>query len=371
MNEKEILYAMALRCIPTIGNHWSLSLYDKAGSATTLFENYKEIKDIIPDASDSLQNALLSFPEYVEQAKQELEFMDHYQIKGLLYGQDNYPYRLKDCVDAPLVLFFKGETETVLNGQRIISIVGTRKCTEYGKDLCRVFLRELAGYDPSILIVSGLAYGIDTHAHENALKNEMGTVGVLAHGLDRIYPQSNRGLASKMLSTGGLLTEYCSKTEPDAYNFVQRNRIVAGLSDCCIVVESDEKGGSLITADLAMGYHRDVFAFPGRITDQYSRGCNRLIERNEASILTSAESFLNQMRWDSTKPKVVQCELFPELTPEEGRVVDCLRGKDSLSVNLLSVQSNIPISKLVAVLLSLEMKGIVKSLVGGSYRLLS
>jgi DNA processing protein len=370
MNENELLYAMALTRIPTIGNTWALTLYQAAGSATTLFENHKDVKCLIPEISDKMQEILLDYPLYVEQVKSELEFMERYQIRGMVFGSEEYPVRLRECTDAPLVLFFKGVQGFDLNRRRVISIVGTRRCTEYGKDLCHSFLKDLSNLDPNILVVSGLAYGIDAHAHENALINKMDTVGVLAHGLDRIYPQSNRGLASRVVEQGGLLTEYFSGTDPDAFNFVQRNRIVAGMSDCCIVVESDEKGGSLITADLAQGYHRDVFAFPGRVTDRFSRGCNNLIEQNVAAMLTSADAFMKLMRWDAEIPKVVQTEMFPELTPDEEKIVEALRDTEGLQINVLSVQCNLPVYKLTSALLNLEMKGIVRSLVGGTYRLL-
>lgn len=361
---------MALTRIPTIGAHWAMVLYSAAGSATALYETYRDVKEILPEASLKMQEMLMDYPKYVEMVKPELDFMDHYRIKGLVFGDEAYPCRLRECVDAPLVLFQQGDTN--LNARHIISMVGTRRCTEYGRDMCRSFLRDIAKADPSILVVSGLAYGIDANAHEQALANGLPTIGVLAHGLDRIYPQANRKLAEQMVThKGGLLTEYFTKTEPDAFNFVQRNRIVAGISDCCIVVESDEKGGSLITADLAMGYGRDVFAIPGRCTDRYSKGCNMLIERNGAAILTDANSFLKQMRWDIQIPTVIEKDLFLELSPEEARIVDALKNTDGLQINLLAVQCNLSISKLSTLLLGLEMKGVVKSLVGGTYRLLS
>lgn len=370
MNEMELLYAMALTRIPTIGTHWALVLYKAAGSAVALYEAHREIKSILPEASPKMQEILLDYPKYVEMVKPELDFMERFRIKGLVYGNNAYPCRLMECVDAPLVLFQQGDAD--LNARHIISMIGTRRCTEYGRDMCRSFLRDLSKVDPSILVVSGLAYGIDANAHEQALANGLPTVGVLAHGLDRIYPQANRRLAEQMLAhKGGLLTEYFTKTEPDAFNFVQRNRIVAGMSDCCIVVESDEKGGSLITADLAMGYNRDVFAFPGRCTDRFSKGCNKLIERNSAALLTDVHSFLEQMRWGTKVPTVIEKELFIELSPDEERVVAALKQADELQINVLAVQCNLPIAKLSALLLGLEMKGMVKALVGGSYRLLS
>lgn len=369
MNENELMYAMALTRIPTIGCKWATMLYEAAETATALYENRKEIKSIIPDATEKICELLAEFPIYVEQVKPELEFMHHYSIKGLVWGDEDYPIRLRECPDAPLVLFQKGNAN--LNRQRIISVVGTRRCTEYGRDLCRTFLRDLSTLDSDILVVSGLAYGIDAQAHEQALQNHMDTVGVLAHGLDRIYPQSNRGLASRMVECGALLTEYFSGTDPDAFNFVQRNRIVAGISDCCIVVESQEKGGSLITADLAQGYHRDVFAFPGRTIDRASQGCNNLIANHVAVLISGAEDFMKQMRWTTvSRPKVIERELFVELNEEEQLIVNVLKETDGLPINIIAVRANLSVSKVTSLLLKLEIKGLIKTLVGGTYKLL-
>jgi DNA processing protein len=260
-----------------------------------------------------------------------------------------------------------------LNARRIVSIVGTRHASEYGKALCENFVADLARFAPGTLIVSGLAYGIDVCAHRAALKAGLPTVGVLAHGLDRIYPGAHRATAKQMLENGGLLTEFMSGTEPFPSNFLQRNRIVAGMADATVVVESASKGGSLITASLALGYDRDCFAFPGRVNDQYSQGCNELVSRNRAALITSAYDFVEAMNWEVTASKKsatdLQTELFPDLSPDETAVMTALReNSDGLQVNQMVVQLNISINRLLPLLFEMEMKGLVKAVAGGCYR---
>ena len=254
-------------------------------------------------------------------------------------------------------------------------MVGTRRATDYGKQFCADFLRDLAVLCPDALVVSGLAYGIDIHAHRAALANHLSTVAVLAHGLDRIYPYVHRKTAIDMLPQGGLLTEFLTGTNPDKHNFVSRNRIVAGMSDATIVVESAAKGGSLITAELAEGYHRDCFAVPGRITDESSIGCNRLIRDNKAALIQDAEEFVRIMGWAVAEQPVriegIQRNLFPELTEEEELVVRILMRQGDLHINALVVEADIPVNRMSALLFELEMKGVVKAMVGGVYHLLA
>jgi DNA processing protein len=300
-----------------------------------------------------------------------MEFIASKGIKLVCFGDEAYPCRLAECADAPLVLHSLGNAD--LNARHIVSIVGTRHATEYGKALCETFVADLARFAPGTLIVSGLAYGIDVCAHRAALKAGLPTIGVLAHGLDRIYPGAHRATAKQMLENGGLLTEFMSGTNSFPSNFVQRNRIVAGISDATIVVESASKGGSLITASLAQGYSRDCFAFPGRVNDQYSCGCNELVSRNRAALITSAYDFVEAMNWETaTKKKSaeeLQTELFPELTADETAVMTALHSNsDGLQVNQMVVQLNIPISKLLPLLFEMEMKGYVKAVAGGCYR---
>jgi DNA processing protein len=345
-------------------------LIEEVGSAKELIENAGHIRDILPDAGPRL-GELLGDESLVELAEKEMEFIEKNNIRLICKGDKDYPYRLAECNDAPLVLHSMGNAD--LNAKHIVSIVGTRHASEYGKSVCENFVADLAKFVPDTLIISGLAYGIDVCAHRAALKAGLPTVGVLAHGLDRIYPTSHRSTAKSMLENGGLLTEFMSRTEPLKQFFVQRNRIVAGIADATVVIESASKGGSLITASLAQGYDRDCFAFPGRINDQYSQGCNELVSRNRAALITSAYDFVEAMNWETaTKKKSaedLQTELFPEMSEEETTVMTALReNSDGLQVNQMVVQLNIPINKLLPLLFEMEMKGYVKAIAGGRYR---
>ena len=345
-------------------------LIDSVGSAKELLENATNIGDIVPGATPRLRQ-LLCDRSLVELAEKEMEFIASKGIKLICFGDEAYPCRLAECADAPLVLHSLGNAD--LNARHIVSIVGTRHATEYGKALCENFVADLARFAPDTLIVSGLAYGIDVCAHRAALKAGLPTIGVLAHGLDRIYPGAHRATAKQMLENGGLLTEFMSGTNSFPSNFVQRNRIVAGMADATVVVESASKGGSLITASLALGYDRDCFAFPGRVNDQYSQGCNELVSRNRAALITSAYDFVEAMNWDvataKKSPEERQIELFPDLSPDESAVMTALRdSSDGLQVNQMVVQLNIPINRLLPLLFEMEMKGLVKAVAGGCYR---
>ena len=375
MSEQEILYTIALTRVAALNTLNRLTLLKEAGSATAVFEQRKNIKELLPEASPRLSEAISDMETLLPRAEKELEFACSKKIQCLRYGDIAYPTRLLDCPDAPILLYYCGNAD--LNTAHIINIVGTRHCTEYGKDVCRTFLNELKTLCPDVLVVSGLAYGIDIAAHRQALQNGLNTVGVLAHGLDQIYPRMHRDTAVEMTRQGGLLTEFMSESNADKVNFVRRNRIVAGTADATIVVESGLKGGSLITADIAESYHRDVFAVPGRITDPYSAGCNRLIGENRATILQNAEEFVKAMGWqtnydlETLKKTPIQAQLFHDLTDEEQKVVNALQGCDSKQINLIAIDTNLPIHKVSALLFSLEMKGIVKLMNGGMYRLLN
>ena len=370
-SEEEQIYSIALTMVPGIGHIGAKHLIDGMNNAIDVFRLRKEIPERIPEVSQRVVDAL-DCPQAVIRAEQEYEFIRKNRISCLTFHDEAYPSRLRECEDAPIVLFFKGNTD--LNSLHIINMVGTRNATDYGTRICTSFLRDLKTLCPDVLVVSGLAYGIDIHAHREALVNDLPTVGVLAHGLDRIYPYVHRKTAIDMLEKGGLLTEFLSGTNPDKHNFVSRNRIVAGMCDATVVIESAEKGGSLITAELAEGYHRDCFAFPGRVTDEYSKGCNQLIQDNKAVLLESASDFVKTMGWDSdlksVKPETVQRNLFPDLSAEELRIVDILGKLGDLQINALMVQADIPINKISAILFELEMKGVIRVLAGGVYQLL-
>ena len=371
VSEEEQLYSIALTMIPGVGHIGAKRLVDGMGSATDVFRLRNELPDRLPGVSRRIVEAL-DAPRAIERAREELAFVQKKQIRCLTLADEAYPSRLRECEDAPVVLFFRGNAD--LNALRIVSVVGTRRTTDYGLQTCTTFLRELKELCPDVLVVSGLAYGIDIQAHREALANSLPTVGVLAHGLDRIYPSVHRKTAVEMLAQGGLLTEFLSGTMPDRYNFISRNRIVAGMSDAVVVVESAEKGGSLITAGLAGSYNRDCFAFPGRAGDTSSRGCNLLIRENKASLLLSAEDLVTDMGWmEKTAPangECVQRSLFLNLSDEEQLVVRLLEQQGDLQINTLVVAANIPVHRMNAILFELEMKGVVRVLAGGVYQLL-
>lgn len=371
-SEEEQMYSIALTMVPGIGHIGAKHLIDGMGNAVDVFRLRKEIPERIPEVSQRVIEAL-DCPQAVLRAEQEYEFIRKNRISCLSFHDEAYPSRLRECEDAPVVLFFKGNAD--LNSLHILNMVGTRNATDYGTQICASFLRDLKALCSDVLVVSGLAYGIDIHAHREALANELPTVGVLAHGLDRIYPHVHRKTAVDMLEKGGLLTEFLSGTNPDRHNFISRDRIVAGMCDATIVIESAEKGGSLITAELAEGYHRDCFAFPGRMSDEYSKGCNRLIRDNKASLLLSAEDFVQAMGWNmqtTLSEKVsVQRSLFIELSEEEQKIVAILEKLGNLQINSLVVEADIPVNKMTALLFELEMKGVIRVLAGGMYQLLN
>lgn len=371
---QETLYAIALTRISYFNIATCLQLYRKLGSATAIMENRNNIKDVISDASPRLVHVLSDVSEALHRAEAELEFDNVHAIRPLTMACDDYPERLRDCDDAPIVLFYRGNAD--LNQRRIVSIVGTRHCTAYGQDILTKFCQDLKELCPDVLIVSGLAYGVDICAHRNALRNSFDTIGVLAHGLDMLYPSAHRDTAKDMLSHGGLLTEFLKNTNPDKMNFVRRNRIVAGIADATIVVESAARGGSLITADIAQSYARDVFTFPGNVNSTYSEGCNNLIRDNKAALITCAEDFVKAMGWEQdnqvkeARAKGIERQLFPELTAEETRIVELLQRNNDLQLNIIAVQTGLPIGNISALLFSLELKGVIKLYAGGVYHLL-
>ena len=288
------------------------------------------------------------------------------QIHPLFYDDPNYPRRLKNCIDAPLLLYQKGPVS--LNPPKIVAIVGTRAATAYGKQICENLIPSFSGSD--ITVVSGLAMGIDAHAHKLCLEHNIPTIGVLGHGLDRIYPAQNRSLANKMLNGGGLITEFIPGTDPDRENFPKRNRIVAGISDATIVIESKTKGGSLITAHLANDYNRDVFAFPGNVNTESSQGCNRLISNQKAHLVQNPQDFLTLMNWaEPNLQKNVQRILFPKLSAKQKSIVEIISNSTRVQIDVISIKTNLPITLLNTELFHLEMEGVIRSLPGKTYSL--
>lgn len=303
-----------------------------------------------------------------DRARQECDYCQQHSLRIIPYTSDTYPRLLQgeEVSDAPLALFYCGTGS--LQRRHMLSVVGTRHITDYGKQVCRTMLADLAQLVPDVLVVSGLAYGVDIHAHREALAQGLDTVAVLAHGLDRIYPSLHRATAREMVNHGGLLTEYFSGTVPDKGNFVRRNRIVAGLSDATLVVESAEKGGALITATLANSYCREVLAVPGRVGDVCSAGCNRLIRDNKAVLVTSAEDVVKQLGWkpaERTAP--AEPQLFPVYTPQQERVLEALCQADNLTIDRLSALTQIAVSELSDLLFDLEELHAVRRLPGNRY----
>lgn len=368
---KENLYSIALILTKGVGVKIAKRLVEYVGSAVAVLDKLdlllregwinKVIADEIAD------------PRYLVEARAIVNDANKYQIKIISYTSEHYPSRLRECVDAPIVLFYRGQAN--LNVQRVVSIVGTRNLTEYGRRFIRALVGEMVAFDPSILLVSGLAYGADVEAHKSALKEGLPTVAVLAHGLDRVYPNANRGTANKMLYSGGLLTEFTIGTEPERYNFVSRNRIVAGLSDVTIVIESALKGGSLITADLANDYNRECFALPGDVFATYSKGCNNLIRLNKAHVLTCFQDVVDLMGWNNKGVKAlvkpsVQRRLFPvEFSEEELAIVHLLEEKGEVNIDVIENLTEIDLAELHTILFSLEMSGYIKASAGSSYSL--
>lgn len=366
---------LALTCTPHVGVIVGQRLVRELGTARAVYEHRTELPELIPEVRPSLVEAL-DCPEALRRAEEELAYIEKNHIRCLTFTDEAYPARLRECEDAPLFLHGLGNVD--FNVRHVVSIIGTRHATEYGKELCAAFVRDLARLCPDLLIVSGLAYGIDVAAHRAALAEGVPTVGVLAHGLDRIYPAAHRNVAAQMVRQqgGGLLTEYMSGTQPDRQNFIQRNRIVAGLADATVVVESAKKGGALITAEMAIGYGRDCLAFPGRVGDEYSCGCNNLIRSNAAGLITSAEDFLQVMGWETagTEDTPVQGQLFidAELDKDERKIMAILRkADDNVHINTLVLETSIPYSRLTTILFNLEMKGLVRALPGSSFRALT
>lgn len=359
-------HQIALTFIKKIGPVLAKSMLSQFGDAEQIFRVSKTSLTRARGVGEK-RLQLADFDEALRRAEAELNFIEKNNVEVLFYTDARFPKRLKNCNDSPLLLYARGNTN--LNMQRVISIVGTRKATDYGKQLCRQLVEELQEYN--VLIVSGLALGIDVAAHKECLRVGVPTVGVLGHGYDRMYPSQNRGTAEKMIENGGLLTEYPSGTNPDRENFPQRNRIVAGMADATVVVEAGLKGGALITAEIANTYNRDVFAFPGRLTDEYSEGCNFLIRNNKAALLTCVADLAYSLGWEKNselKNTPEQLILPIDLSAGERAIFDIIREhKSPLAIDDLSIKTSMPTSQLAMTLLDMELQGFIRSLPGKTY----
>ena len=366
--DKSLVFKIALSMIPGIGDVLARNLIAYTGSVEGIFSETVKSLTKIPgigevNARRIKENGILA------KAEKEIEFILKKNINVLFYTEKEYPRRLKTCVDAPILLYTKGNMN--LDEQRVISVVGTRSATDYGKHACDELILKIAERKYPALVISGLAYGIDIHAHKAALKYNLPTVAVVAHGFDKIYPALHKEIALKMLDNGGLVTDFPSETKIDPSNFLRRNRIIAGLADATIVVESAKKGGALITADIASSYNRDVFAFPGRAGDNFSKGCNQLIRNNGASLIEGIDDLEFFMGWETQKEKkTTQSKLFVDLLPDEEKVVKLLRENGELFIDQISAELSLPVSRVSALLLNMEFKNILTALPGKMYRLM-
>jgi len=365
-DETELKYALALCLVPGVGGITAKKLISYCGGVEAIFREKKAALLKIPGIGEYLATSLLN-QEVFDRAEKEIIFLQKHNINAFFYLSKEYPSRLKHCEDGPIMLFTKGVAD--LNSSKVISIVGTRSITAYGREQCAAIIEGLKKHNP--LIVSGLAFGVDACAHKKALDEGLHTAGVLGHGLDRIYPTSHRSLAEKMVTQGLLVTEFFSGTVPDRENFPIRNRIIAGLCDALIVIEAAPSGGALISAAAANTYNRDVFALPGRVTDTYSKGCNWLIKTHKACLLEKAEDIEYIMGWDATtnKAKVIQPELFVDLSPEEELVVSYLKERTDAHIDEIVAKAGLTVSKTSTLLLNLEFKGVVRSMPGKMYKL--
>ena len=365
MQEDQLQFQIGLTLLPGVGDIIAKKIVAYCGGVEAVFKEKKATLLKVPGVGMVVANAIKG-SNVLARAEREIKFIKKNNIKALFFLEEGYPNRLKYCEDGPVMLYCKGDMD--FSNPKVVSIVGTRKSTEYGKRICERLVEELTSY--KVLVVSGLAYGIDICAHKAAISHNLPTIACLAHGLDRVYPALHASVAEKMQENGGLVTEFMSETNPDRENFPKRNRIIAGLADAVIVVEAGIKGGALITAEIANGYSRDVFAFPGRLDDPFSAGCNRLIKINKAALIESAKDLEYLMGWENKKSKPsVQKQLFVDLTPDEEIIVNVLKEKGTLYIDNICLLAKFPTNKAAMVLLNLEFSGLVKALPGKLYQL--
>ena len=367
MKEEELHYILALQRAKGIGDINAKKLIAHCGSAKNVLNEKRFILEKINGIGTFTIKHLFDKENLID-AEKELEYLKKNNIESYYFKNDNYPEKLKHCIDAPILLFKDGDFDFL--NKPIISVVGTRKITSYGRDFCEKLIEDLKVYNP--IIVSGFAYGVDICAHKAALKNNLQTIGVLAHGFEEIYPKSHKKYVSEINKNGGFLTDFWHNDKLVRENFLKRNRIVAGISEATVIIESAEKGGSLVTADIANSYNRDVFAVPGRSTDNMSKGCNALIKRNQAAILTSANDLIEMLNWnlEIKQEKVIQKQLFIELDTTEQLVYDFLLESGKEILDTIAINCKLPIHKISTVLFNLEMKGVVKPLPGKLFEII-
>jgi DNA protecting protein DprA len=360
MSDQELFYLLALLKVDGVGDIMAKKLLTHFGTPESIFKaKSNQMSGIDGVGTVLLRN--LKDKTVFEKADKELEFIKSNEIKVSFFQDESYPDRLKHCIDSPVLIFTSGKIN--LKNKKVISIVGTRQITSYGMEFCKKFIEDLAPLDP--VIVSGFAYGVDIVAHQLAMDNNLQTIGVLAHGLNQIYPKTHKKYVAKVEENGGFITEFWSSSNPDKEKFVRRNRIVAGMTEATIVIESADKGGSLITANLANDYNRDVFAVPGRVTDKYSQGCNNLIKTQKANVLTSAADLIYILNWDvENKAKPIQKQLFVNLELEEQKIYDFLLKNGKELLDIIALRCDFPIYKISGMLLKMELKGVIRPLPG-------
>lgn len=365
--QDELYYQVALTLVPELGAIRARQLVDHFGTAAAVFKAKKKEIAVIEGIGEACARSIKEWDDFGE-AETEIRFTEQHGIQTLFLTDAAYPQRLLHCYDPPTLLYYTGNADC--NHRYIVSIIGTRNHTDYGRQVTEQLVADLQ--EQQVMIVSGLAFGIDAIAHRSALQYGLPTIGVLGHGLDTVYPMQHRSLAREITGQGALLTEFRRRTQPDKHNFPRRNRIVAGMADATIVIETANKGGSMITAELAYTYNRDLFAVPGKITDSKSSGCLQLLKQNKAMVYTGAEDLLHILGWVEKKKPVIkkQKELFIELTPDEKIIVDLLSEQEGTPIDILYLRSGLSSSTVAAILLKLELQNIVVSLPGKIYRLL-
>ncbi|QTE21527.1 DNA-processing protein DprA [Polaribacter cellanae] len=365
MKEEKLLAILRLQKSKAVGDILAKKLIVNVGDVVQIFKEKPTTLSKINGIGNYALKHLFD-EKNVKSAEQELKYLQDHKIDYSYFLDDDYPTNLQHCIDSPILLFKDGNID--FSNNKIISIVGTRNMSSYGRDFCNKLIEDLAIHNP--IIVSGFAYGVDICAHKASIKNKLQTIAVLAHGLEEIYPKVHKKYINQVNENGGFLTEFWHEETPLRENFLKRNRIVAGISTATIIIESAEKGGSLVTADIANSYDRDVFAVPGRTTDIYSKGCNNLIKNNRAQLLTSANDIVKMLNWDiQEKPKSIQKQLFVELNENEQKIYDLLHEKGPQLLDVISLECNIPIYQLSSILLQMEMKGVSKPLPGKLFEL--
>lgn len=364
LTDKELRYMLALQRVPNLGDTSAKKLLHHVGSAEGIF-NEKKSNLLKIDGIGGFKLKSLDNKQWLEDADAELRFIKDNEIDVTYFKDKKYPERLKHCLDGPILFFQVGNID--LEGKKMISIVGTRKVTSYGVHFCEKLIEELAHFNP--VIVSGFAYGVDITAHKAAIDNNLQTIGCFAHGLNQVYPKVHKKHVAQVEANGGFISEFWSTDAFDRSNFLKRNRIIAGMSEATIVIESADKGGSLVTADIANSYSREVFAVPGRAFDTQSQGCNALIKSNQAHLITGAEDIIFHLGWQETEKKPQQTSLFVELTTEEKTVFNYLKDKEKELLDIIAIECQIPTFKAATILLNMELKGVVRPLPGKLFQL--